>query len=79
MKLTRRLLMLTPKRLLPFSVVLLMLSGCPSTPTMSGGVALNTLCREWGRSLPTWAPADTDATRISILKAYDIHEAACPE
>ena len=79
MKQSRTSLSQTLAKLLISSAVLLLLSGCPWTKTTTGGIAISTLCREWGRSLPSRSRQDTEQTQREVGKAYDVYEAACGE
>jgi hypothetical protein len=66
---------LTLKKLAVYSSALLMLSGCGTMEKQ--GIAISTLCREWGRSLPTRSREDTEQTQKEIGRAYAVYEAAC--
>lgn len=58
-------------------IVLLMLNGCHTTPRTSAGIAIDVMCREWGRSLPSRSRQDTPETQAEISTAYNVFEAAC--
>jgi hypothetical protein len=66
---------MTSLRLLRFTVVLLMLTGCATNPV--SGDAIESLCSEWGRSLPTWQDSDSLLTRQEIDRAYRVHRSVC--
>lgn len=68
---------LTQLRRAVFSVVLLSLSGCQTTPPTPAGVALNTLCREWGGSLVYWHDDDTLGTKLQVTNSNRKYQAAC--
>lgn len=68
---------MTWQRLLKSIVVLLMLTGCGTSPVK--GDAIKALCSEWARSLPTWGSKDTLRTQQEIDRAYRVHRAVCEE
>lgn len=70
----------TRLKLLPFAAGLtLLMSGCAMTSQTSGATAIEALCAEWKRSLPTRSRSDTQQTQDEIGRAYDVYEAACQD
>jgi hypothetical protein len=73
----RKKLML--KRLVILLAVLPMQTACQWTKTTSGDTAIEAVCREWGRSLPTRSKQDTEQTQREIGRAYNIFQAVCKQ
>jgi len=57
-------------------VALLTLTSC-QTNSPAGDTAIEAVCREWGRSLPSRSRSDTMQTQREIERAYNVHEAVC--
>lgn len=62
--------------LLKFIAAPLLLAGC-QTPTIPGATVIDSLCVEWGRSLPTRSSKDTQRTQEEIAHAYNVFESVC--
>lgn len=56
--------------------VLLMLTACTAT-SPSGDTAIDAVCREWGRALPTRSRQDTLQTQQEFERLYRIYDAVC--
>jgi hypothetical protein len=60
-----------------FWTVCAMLTGCTMTPAK--GIAIDVLCDQWRRSLPSRSQNDTQQTQDEIGRAIIIYEAACDD
>jgi hypothetical protein len=67
----------TLKRLLIFLIVCANLTACGTT--RSKGIAIDVLCDQWRRSLPSRSRQDTEQTRREIWEAYRVYQAACDD
>lgn len=56
-----------------------MLSACQHATRTPGGIAIEVLCREWERSLPSRSVQDTQQTQDEIGHAYNVYQAACED
>jgi hypothetical protein len=65
------------RKLATLLVVLPMLTACQWMKTTPGDTAIEAICREWGRSLPTRSRQDTEQTQREIGRAYNVYEAVC--